>query len=123
MPFLSTAPVLPSSTNDQAPSNHEAVLLDRDTMGHWSRKKIDKNELLSWQAHYNSSSLDGLPGLRAAMWNHRERVWWSLVRAWVRKVLLGQREGIAIGVLLGVGFVVLGQMLLDRVSESTFSKG
>ena len=57
------------------------------------------------------------------MWNHRERVWWSLVRAWVRKVLLGQREGIAIGVLLGVGFVVLGQMLLDRVSESTFSKG
>ena len=120
--MLTTAPSTPypsQSTIDE--KNHskqpdaEPILLDRDTMGHWANNKISKNELLTWQAKYNSSSLDGLPGIRAAMRDNGESVPWTLLKARARRVLLGEREGIVIGVLLGVILAILGQMLLGRL--------
>jgi hypothetical protein len=42
-------------------------LQDRDTMGHWARNKIEKNELLAYHVDKNSESMDNLPGLRSAL--------------------------------------------------------
>lgn len=119
--MLTTAPSTPhpsQATTDEKHSKQpdtEPILLDRDTMGHWANNKISKNELLTWQAKYNSSSLDGLPGMRAAMRDSGESVPWSLSRARARRVLLGEREGLVVGVLLGVILAILGQMLLGRL--------
>jgi len=67
VPLLSTGP---NADDPEAQREIKPVLLDRDTMGHWSRTKIEKNELLQWQADYNSSSIDGCPGMRTAVRDH-----------------------------------------------------
>ena len=70
-------------------------------MGHWSHNKVEKNEMLAWQAEYNSSSLDGCPGLRTAMRDHKETVWVSLARSRMRRIM-AQRDAVGFGMLLGV---------------------
>ncbi|PGH17431.1 hypothetical protein AJ80_04801 [Polytolypa hystricis UAMH7299] len=54
-------------TTDPLTNQPKPYLQDRDTMGHWATKKIEKNELHAYQRDCNADSLDGLPGLRAAM--------------------------------------------------------
>ena len=83
-------------------------------MGHWSRQKIAKNALLDYQAENNSSSLDGCPGLRAAMRDHKKKVWFSLAKAWVRRAVQ-QREGALVGWLVGVLSIVLWQRILGLI--------
>lgn len=74
-------------------------------MGHWAHRKIETNTLLDYQRKNNSESLDGCPGLRSAVRDGGGRVWVVLARAWVRRVA-GQREGLGVGVLVGVVGVV-----------------
>ncbi|OJD22523.1 hypothetical protein ACJ73_06131 [Blastomyces percursus] len=73
-------------TTDPTTNAPTPYLQDRETMGHWASNKIAKNELHAYQVKMNSDSLDGLPGLRAAM---REaaagnllRTMWVDVRIW-----------------------------------------
>lgn len=81
------------------------VLKDRETMDHWASAKIEKSQLHAYQAVWNSSSLDGLTGLRVARRDAGERLWYTDFKARVRR-LVAQREavlfGIGIGVLLGL---------------------
>ncbi|KAM5470172.1 hypothetical protein MauCBS54593_004056 [Microsporum audouinii] len=42
-------------------------LQDRETISEWGEKKLVKQELFRYQQEWNAESLDGLPGLRAAM--------------------------------------------------------
>lgn len=79
-------------------------------MGHWARTKVAKNALLTYQAENNASSLDGCTGLRAAMRDHGERIWLSNGKALVRRVV-GQREGVAVGTVLGVLILLFWQSL------------
>ncbi|CAD6569713.1 MAG: hypothetical protein ASARMPRED_003115 [Alectoria sarmentosa] len=70
VPLLTTAP-----TSEEAnPLDAKPVLLDRDTMGHWSHRKVETNTLLDYQAENNASSLDGCPGMRSAMRDRGERL-------------------------------------------------
>ena len=72
---------------------------DRETMGHWASKKVEKNELHKYQAEWNSNSLDGLTGLRAAMKDQGEKLLLAEFQAWMRR-MWGQREAVAVGFTL-----------------------
>lgn len=105
VPLLTTAP----TSEDDKSGEMKPVLLDRDTMGHWSHRKVETNTLLEWQAEYNSSSLDGCPGMRSAMRDHKDRVWLTLIKARMRRVGT-QREAILVGIVLGMVFLLSVQM-------------
>ena len=95
----------------------EPVLLDRDTLGHWARKKIESNQLLDYQAENNSSSLDGCPGMRAAMRDHNDIVWLALTRARVRRIA-AQKEALVAGIALGMLSLLILEMLSRQIGVS-----
>ncbi|KAG7006486.1 pyridoxamine 5'-phosphate oxidase family protein ustO [Physcia stellaris] len=93
VPYLSTT-TLPTSTSCSADGDGalgKPILKDRETMGHWASKQIEKGALEDYQAHWNADSLDGLTGLRAARRKNGERLWVTDLRARYRRVM-GQRE-------------------------------
>lgn len=60
-----------------------------------------KNELQRYQAEWNSSSLDGLPGMRAAVRDAGGRYWVLEMRAQIRRV--GQQRGaLLVGIFIGM---------------------
>ena len=93
------------------------MLLDRDTLGHWARKKIESNQLLDYQTENNSSSLDGCPGMRAAMRDHGDNVWLTLTRARVRRIA-AQKEALIVGFALGMVLLLSSEMLLRQIGVS-----
>ena len=96
VPYLSTT-TFPASTSCSADGDgaREAlgkpILKDRETMGHWASRQIEKGALEEYQAQWNADSLDGLTGLRAARRKNGERLWVTDLRARYRRVM-GQRE-------------------------------
>lgn len=86
---------------------------DRDTMGNWAENKIKKGEIDSYQAVWNSISLDGLPSLKAGRKKNGEKyLWIGDTRAWLKRTrwdtfLLGTALGATIG-LVGTR-VVMGR--------------
>lgn len=79
---------------------------DRDTMAEWAGGKMKKGELESYQAEWNSSSLDGLPGLRAAREKRGESLLW--VRdtiVWLKRI---RWDTYLLGVAVGATFGVIG---------------
>ena len=108
---MATAPHDPqdAETNQEL----EPALLDRDTLGHWARKKIESNRLLDYQAENNSDSLDGCPGMRSAMRYHGDIVWLTLAKAKVRRVV-AQTEALSVGVALGLVLLIVSELLLRQ---------
>ncbi len=105
VPLLSTAP-----TPEEAGCGEvKPVLLDRDTMGHWSHHKVETNTLLDYQAEMNSRSLDGYPGMRSAMRDRGEKVWFMVLKARMRR-LGTEREAILVGIFIGVALLLVLQM-------------
>ncbi|KAL2044191.1 hypothetical protein N7G274_002896 [Stereocaulon virgatum] len=98
------------SEGSAGPDEKQPVLLDRDTLGHWASKQVESNTLLEYQAKWNASSLDGCPGMRAAIRDHGGVVWLALVKARGRK-LAAQKEALGVGIVLGMVFLFGLQML------------
>lgn len=94
------------------------VLKDRETMGHWASKKIERKELRSYQAEWNSSSLDGLPGLGVAMKDRGKMVWVSGLKVRGRRII-AQREALGWGFLGGMIAVWTGRVFLEFLSKQT----
>lgn len=113
VPLLTTTTPAPVSDPKSASSETatKPILLDRDTMGHWARRKIETDSLLEYRANNNASSLDGCPGLRSAMRERGDWVGLTLLKARVRR-LGGQREAVVVGVVMGVLAVLCGQVVL-----------
>lgn len=107
VPLLTTAPTSEGTTSGET----EPILLDRDTMGHWSHRKVETNTLLDYQAEYNSSSLDGCPGMRSAMRDRGDRVWVMLLKARIRRIGT-QTEAVLAGIVLGVALLAFAQVTL-----------
>ena len=108
---MATAPHDPQDA--EANKELEPALLDRDTLGHWARKKIESNRLLDYQAENNSGSLDGCPGMRAAMRDRGDIVWLALTKARVRRVA-AQTEALTVGIALGMVLLFVSEMLLRQ---------
>ncbi|KAI9930606.1 hypothetical protein ASPWEDRAFT_39513 [Aspergillus wentii DTO 134E9] len=60
-------------------------LKDRETMGHWARGKVDKNQLRAYQQQCNSQGLDGLPGLQSAQKDNGQLVWLGQLQNMARR--------------------------------------
>ncbi|OAX79215.1 hypothetical protein ACJ72_06464 [Emergomyces africanus] len=99
-------------TTDATTNTAKPYLQDRETMGHWASTKIAKNELHAYQAVMNVYSLDGLPGLRAAMRDSAGgnplRKMWIDVRIWSCQY---RRE---IEMVAVMGLSVLGTVMVMR---------
>ena len=100
VPYLSTTTSTPCSA-DGDEVLRKPILKDRETMGHWASKQIEKGALEDYQAQWNADSLDGLTGLRAARRKNGERLWVTDLRARYRRVM-GQREARVVGICGGV---------------------
>lgn len=93
--------------------NGEGVVFeDRKTIRDWCGKKVEKGQLGEYQRVWNRDSLDGLPGMRTAMRENGEWLWWGDVKAFVRRVA-GTGDVLAVGVGLGA----LGMMATRWVVE------
>ena len=86
-------------------------LRDREMMGHWASKQVDKGTLREYQKNNNAFSLDGLPGFQAAIRDSGRSVWVAKGTAWVRAIGM-QKEGMALGVVIGCAMVLLVQIFL-----------
>ncbi|KAL9027960.1 MAG: hypothetical protein Q9196_003599 [Gyalolechia fulgens] len=109
VPYLSACPVPDADEVEGI----RAELKDRETMGHWASKRIEKNELRKYQAGNNAYSLDGLPALRAALRDAGKSVLWERISARGRRVI-GQKETLGMGVVMGILMVFLWQMVVVR---------
>ncbi len=78
-------PLLAIRPDPNDPTKQEPYLHDRDTLGHWAGKQISAGRLRDYQRDNNHESLDGLPGLRVARKDRGERLWYSDLKAKVRK--------------------------------------
>jgi hypothetical protein len=67
-------------------AKQEPYFHDRETLGHWAGKQISAGTLQEYQAKNNNSSLDGLPGLRAARKDKGERMWYRDVQVKIRRM-------------------------------------
>jgi hypothetical protein len=78
-------PRLALKTDPEDPSKEVPCLQDRKTLSQWAGKKLEKGELQDYQKEWNTESLDGLPGLRAARRDMGESLWLEDLKATARK--------------------------------------
>ena len=78
-------PLLRMREDPSDPEKSKPYLQDRETMGHWASKKMEKGELEEYQRDWNYDSLDGLTGMRAARRQRGERMWIGDARTWIRR--------------------------------------
>ncbi|KAI9776656.1 MAG: hypothetical protein M1839_009462 [Geoglossum umbratile] len=112
VPLISGNPAraLPTSSSRDTPNLY---FQDRKTLGHFATTKYKKNEMIPYQAEWNADSLDGLTGLRSAMRTRGQRIWWENLKAWARRMMMGQREAFFIGFVTGavIGGAVIGYFM------------
>ncbi|CAG8950166.1 hypothetical protein HYFRA_00008403 [Hymenoscyphus fraxineus] len=114
----SSTPPNPSSPSTDTPTSpsiehqdeEKAAFLDREILGHWASKQIEKNELGAYQIKNNLSSLDGLPGLKTARREAGQNLLFVDFVAFCKRVL-AQREGLMVGLLMGFLIYVFGVFL------------
>ncbi|ELR10104.1 hypothetical protein VC83_07565 [Pseudogymnoascus destructans] len=104
-----------SADDEEKAAGCEYGFEDRDTIGHWAKKKMDKNALFEYQQNNNHDSLDGLAGLKSARRDRGELMLVADVRAWMRKVW-GQKDAMLVGFMLAhwiyVAILVAGHFSL-----------
>lgn len=88
-----------SASDEEKHTECESGFQDRETIGHWAKHKMDKNELFQYQQKNNHDSLDGLTGLKSARRDRGEQMWLGDIRAWTRKVW-GQKDAMFVGFML-----------------------
>jgi hypothetical protein len=76
----------------------------------WLVNKVNKKALDAYMIKFNSRSMDGLIGLRAARKSNGEWLWVGDAWAWVQK-RLDYPEAILLGVFIGILLCVLGPAL------------
>lgn len=102
MPFLKDLEKL--EANDDGP---HAYLEDRDTLGHWASRQVEKGKMEDYRSKNNFRSLDGLGGLKAARRSRGEIMWLNDFKLYLRQ-LSYQWDAILIGMLLAFALVFLG---------------
>ncbi|EXF76763.1 pyridoxamine phosphate oxidase [Colletotrichum fioriniae PJ7] len=78
-----------------------SVFEERPTLDYYWKKRVDNNTVNTYQVETNRTSIDGLPGLKAARRDAGETLWIADARA---EVLRAAREtrGVVLGVLVAV---------------------
>lgn len=102
-------PILATRPDPQDPLKQEPYFQDRDTLGHWAGKQISAGTLQEYQAKNNNSSLDGLPGLRAARKDKGERMWYRDLQVKLRRTS-GPWSTVVVALLSAVTTVMIMQV-------------
>ncbi|KAK1239495.1 hypothetical protein MKX07_008983 [Trichoderma sp. CBMAI-0711] len=96
-----------------------SVFEQRPTLDSYSAKQAQNNKTLGYQVTNNCSSLDGLPGLRAARREAGQRLWVGDLKARVRRIA-SEGEAVAVGFFLAVAlYFVLSWIDVRLVSKIT----
>jgi len=101
----STAPILVDL--EKTP---EAAFEDRETLGHWAGKQVERNLIHSYQMEWNAKSLDGLDGLKSARRDLGQSLWLGDLKARGGRVL-AQKEALGSGVFIGISLVLIAGLL------------
>ncbi|EGR48091.1 uncharacterized protein TRIREDRAFT_63001 [Trichoderma reesei QM6a] len=109
-----------SEDDGDDPSNAGlSVFEQRPTLDSYSAKQAQNNKTLGYQVTNNCSSLDGLPGLRAARREAGQRLWVGDLKARVRRIA-SEGEAVAVGFFLAVAlYFVLSWIDVRLVSKIT----
>lgn len=83
---------------------------DRETMGHWTSKRIEANTLHEYQKEWNYDSLDGLTGVKAARRARGEILWVTDLQAWFKRIM-AQREALVFGFVLATILSIIAKLL------------
>lgn len=79
-------------------------------MSKWAENKIQKGELESYQAEWNSDSLDGLPGMRIARKKKGENLLWvGDAAAWLKRT---HWDTCLLSIAVGATFGVVGTRII-----------
>lgn len=95
--------VLREGVQDGDKLDELSVFEQRPTLDHWASKQTEDNKMLGYQVTNNSSSLDGLPGLKAARREAGQMLWVGDLKARLRRIA-SEGEAVAAGFLLAVVF-------------------
>jgi hypothetical protein len=84
-------------TAESKEENDELVVFEeRPTLDKWAKTQADGNKILEYQTQKNSTSIDGLPGLKSARRRTGQTMWLEDVKARTRKIL-AEKDAIATG--------------------------
>ncbi|KAF4510933.1 hypothetical protein G6O67_002778 [Ophiocordyceps sinensis] len=93
--------ILSAGLNGDKILDELAVFEARPTMDSWAASKAQSNTLHEYQSINNSSSIDGLPGLRTARRDTGQTLWVGDAKARVSRIL-AEPEAVATGFVLAV---------------------
>lgn len=109
------------------PTSQVPYLKDRDTLGHFASKVVAQNKMEAYQQTNNCESLDGLPGLRAAMRKKDGRG--RLLLKDVKALLARHRDITMVSVSMVLGMVMtvvllqaLGLTTVDLTGMRSYAK-
>lgn len=91
---------------------------DRHLLEKWLANRVNKNALNDYMVTFNTRSLDGLPGLRAARRWKGEWLWVEDARSWMTKKF-GYPEAILLGIVIGIFLVMLAPLLRAALLVTT----
>ncbi|KAH7320969.1 pyridoxamine phosphate oxidase family protein [Stachybotrys elegans] len=80
-----------------------SVFETRPTLNDWIVKQANANKVIPYQIEKNSSSIDGLPGLKSARRASGQSLWLENLRAKMRNVA-AEKEALAAGFFLAILF-------------------
>ena len=72
-------------TIDPETNESKPYLKDRQTLGHFTAKKVDAGEMQIYQREWNARSLDGLPALRSALKDSGRYAWRVDLENWLNQ--------------------------------------
>lgn len=98
--------ILSAGYSGESKLDELAVFEARPTMDSWAVSKAQNNTLNAYQGLNNSSSIDGLPGLRTARRDTGQTLWIGDAMARVSRIL-AEREAVATGFALAVVLYLL----------------
>lgn len=104
-------PFIKAGEIDVEKGKEQEAFADRETLGHWAGKQVEKNEMGMYQVKNNKRSLDDLPGLKSARRDGGERLWIEDARAKAVRIA-GQKEALVAGIFIGV-LIVFASMLMQ----------
>ncbi|KAK2598008.1 hypothetical protein QQS21_005845 [Conoideocrella luteorostrata] len=90
------------------------VFETRPALDYDAKKRAEANKFREYQRLNNADSIDGLPGLRASRRDAGETLWVRDLRARGVRVMM-ERDGLAVGLVVGVLAVLMAQALLRAV--------
>ncbi|KXH36660.1 pyridoxamine phosphate oxidase [Colletotrichum simmondsii] len=95
-----------------------SVFEERPTLDYYWKKRVDNNTVNTYQVETNRTSIDGLPGLKAARRDAGETLWVADLKA---EVLRAAREtrGVLLGVLIAVLVYFVTGVVKVRLRQPT----